>query len=79
MKRFEIGNKYNSICWFTGGISEYTVANRTDSTVTLKPFRIELDGNHDCESETYDLHTDENGNEYIVLYSYHGHENRICA
>lgn len=78
-KRFEVGQEYESVCWFTGGVGYYTVKAKDDKSVTFSIGRHELDGDHQCEDETYKLNHDDNGNEYIVLYEYGGHENCIRA
>lgn len=75
---FEVGSKYTNTCWFSGGSSEYTVVSRTENTVTFSQLANELDGVHNTEL-TYDVNVDENGIEYILLYEYHGHENRIYS
>ena len=78
-KRFEVGQEYEKVCWFTAGVGYYTVKARDDKSVTFTIGRHELDGDHDCEDETYKLKLDENGNEYITLFEYGGHENNIRA
>lgn len=78
-KKFNIGEEYESVCWFTGGVGYYTVKAKDDESVTFSIGRHELDGDHQCEDETYELKYDDDGNEYVVLYEYGGHENRIRA
>lgn len=78
MKKFAVGNTYTSACWFTGGVVRYTVKSRTENTVTLFEHTSELDGEHDCEPETYEIHC-EDEREYIVIYSYRGHGKMIYA
>lgn len=78
-KRFEVGQEYESVCWFTAGVGLYTVKAKDTDSVTFSIGRHELDGDHECEDETYKLKHDDNGNEYIVLYEYGGHENCIRA
>ena len=78
-KRFKVGEEYESVCWFSGGIGYYTVKAKDDESVTFSIGRHELDGDHDCKDETYKLKYDDDGNEYITLYEYHGEENNIRA
>ena len=79
LKRFKIGQEYESVCWFSGGIGYYTVKAKDNDSVTFSIGRHELDGNHECKDETYKLKYDDDGNEYITLYEYHGKENNIWA
>lgn len=78
-KKFEEGQEYESVCWFTGGVGYYTVKKRTDKEITFTIGRHELDGDHKCEDETFELKFDKHGNEYITLYEYGDHENNIRA
>jgi hypothetical protein len=78
-KQFEVGQKYESVCWFTGGIGLYTVKAKDNKSVTFGVGHHELDGDYEGEDETYKLKHDDNGNEYVVLYEYGGHENCIRA
>ena len=79
LKRFEVGQRYELVCWFTGGVGNYTVKAKDDEYITFSIGRHELDGDHECEDEKYQLKYDDDGNEYIVLYEYCGHENNIRA
>ena len=78
-KQFKVGQEYESVCWFTGGVGYYTVKVKDNESVTFSIGRHELDGDHQCEDETYELKYDDDRNEYVVLYEYSGHENRIRA
>lgn len=77
--RFQIGETYQSVDWFTGGTGFYTVAGRDGDVLVLKEAHDEIDGFHECEGHSsYQIH-EESGKEYIVIGTYHGHENRIYA
>jgi hypothetical protein len=76
--KFKVGQTYTNTCWFTGGQHTYTVKSRTENKVTFDSTYAELDGIHH-NTETFDIHTDKHGNEYVVLYEYHEAENRIWA
>ncbi len=77
--KFQVGVTYKNTCWFTGGTSFHTVVERTENTLVISEAHDEIDGFHVCEgTEVFEIH-EEDGREYIVLYSYHGHENRIYA
>ena len=78
MKKFEVGQKYTFVDWFSGGRSFYTVKERTESTISLDRVAYEADGIHESV-EDFDISTDEEGNESIFIYEYHGHEARIYA
>lgn len=78
MKSFKVGQIYTYHCWFTGGEHRMTIVDRTDDTITFKVSAYELDGNH-ATQENYKIDTDDDGNESILIYSYHGQENRIYA
>ena len=70
--RFQIGETYQSVDW-------YTVAGRDGDVLVLKEAHDEIDGFHECEGySSYQIH-EESGKEYIVIGTYHGHENRIYA
>ena len=77
-KRFEVGGRYDNTDWFTGGQAVYTVSRRTAKKVYYTVKRWELDGHH-TGRESFDIETDEDGNEFVTLYEYHGHSNRIYA
>lgn len=78
MKKFEIGQVYDTVDWFTGGTCVRKVKDRTDTSLIFEIQRHELDGDHKGVEE-YDIYIDEDGNEYVLLYSYKGSENRITA
>lgn len=78
MKKFEVGQKYNFICWFTGGNTLYTVEYRTQTKVSFKTVANEMDGVHEGIEE-FEIDVDEFGNESILIYEYHGHKAQIYA
>lgn len=78
MKKFDVGQNYTFVDWFTGGRSFYTVKEKTESTVTFDCIAHEADGTHKSV-ESYEIFTDNEGNENIFIYEYHGHEARIYA
>lgn len=78
MKRFEIGQTFCSTSIFTGGTQEYIVTKRTEREIFCNVLRHEIDGTHTGE-ETFEIHTDDNGDEYIVLWEYCGHHGIISA
>lgn len=77
-KQFEQGQKFENTDWFTGGEAVYTVSRKTKNKVYFTVYRWELDGEHNCK-ESFDIERDEDGNEFITIYEYHGHYNRIYA
>lgn len=77
--RFQASETYESVDWFTGGMGFYTVIGRDGDTLTLKEAHDEIDGFHTCKrTSAYEIH-EEDGQEYIVMGSYLGCENRIYA
>lgn len=78
MDKFKVGQHYDFTDWFTGGTSDREVKEIKNGKVTFKIERWELDGHH-FTTETYDIDTDENGNESVLIYEYHGAEARIHA
>lgn len=76
---FQIGERYASIDWFTGGTTYLTVTGRAKDTLSLTEAHDEIDGFHVCGTESAYVIREEDGVEYIVLYSYHGNENRVYA
>ena len=77
-KRFEIGQSYMWTGWFTGGRSHYTVKEVTDTKVVFSEYRREIDGEYEMEEE-FDIHTDEDGNQYLVMCTYRDEEGRLYA
>ena len=75
---FEIGDKFASTCIFTGGSHNYRVVSRTETVIHCEIVYHEIDGIHKG-TEDYEIHTDENGREYIVLWKYRDHEGRYYA
>lgn len=78
MKSFKVGQSYIYHCWFTGGEQRMTVVDRTKDAITFEVNAHELDGNH-ISKENYNVDIDEEGNESVLIYSYHERENRIYA
>ena len=78
MKRFEIGQKYGWVCWFTGGLTTYTVVSRSEKSVTLDTIDVEIDGVHH-RKETFNIEKGESGNERILIQQYHGEKGYIEA
>lgn len=77
--RFQAGETYESVDWFTGGTGYYTVVRRNGDILELTEAHDEIDGFHtNPETSTYEVH-EEDGTEYIVFYSYRGNENRLYA
>lgn len=76
--RFNPGDKYENVDWFTGGVHTYKCISRTENTVTLSAIYDEIDGLHVVPPETFDIRSDEDG-EYILFYTYYGEENRMYA
>lgn len=77
-KRFEIGQHYMWTSWFTGGQSYYTVKEVTDNKVVFTEYRREIDGEYEIEEE-FDIHTDEDENQYLVMCTYRDEEGRLYA
>ena len=81
MKTFKIGEKFTSHCPWTGGAASYeveTIRKTSTKQIACKVFRHELDGEHK-DTEVFEVHTDEQGNEYIVLWTIGEHEGRYYA
>lgn len=77
-KRFEVGQHYIWTSWFTGGQSYYTVKQITDTKVVFAEYRREIDGEYEME-ETFEIHMDENGDQYLVMCHYLDEEGRLYA
>lgn len=77
-KVFAVGQKYEWTSWFTGGVSYLTVKEIKNSKVTFSEYRMEIDGEYSKE-ETFDILTDDNGNEYVKMCEYRGEEGRLYA
>ena len=77
-KRFEVGQHYMWTSWFTGGQSYYTVKDVTETKVVFSEYRREIDGEYEMEEE-YEICTDENGNQYLVMCHYRDEEGRLYA
>lgn len=76
--KFKVGQKYIWTSWFTGGTMYYTVSSRTENYITLSCINEEVDGTHK-RTETYEIETDENGNERILIVEYKGEKGYIYA
>lgn len=77
-KRFEVGQQYEWVDWFTGGVSEYTVIERTSGRLVFGEYRHEIDGDYKM-TEAFKILTDENGDEYLKMCEYKGEEGRLYA
>lgn len=78
MDKFQVGNTYQAICWFTGAMFTYQCVKRTDTEITFSSMSEEVDGIHNMGSATYPIHQDD-GTEYVVIQTYQGEENRMYA
>ena len=77
-RKFEVGQHYMWTSWFTGGQSYYTVKEVIDTKVVFAEYRREIDGEYEME-ETFEIHTDENGDQYLVMCHYLDEEGRLYA
>lgn len=75
---FEVGYEFNSTCIFTGGSHMYKVISRTENILSCERIYYEIDGTHKG-TEDFEIHKDENGKEYIILWTYKGEEGRHYA
>lgn len=78
MRIFKRGQEYTNTDWFTGGQMHYIVKSRSENKVVFTRNSHELDGDHEG-TEEFTINTDANGNESVLIYEYHGHENRLHA
>jgi hypothetical protein len=78
MNIFKKGQNYANNCWFTGGMTLYTVTGRSENEVYFVTESHEADGTHTSE-EKHLIDRDDAGNESVLIYEYKGHENRIVA
>lgn len=76
--KFIVGKVYTSTCWFTGGITYMKCVSRTEHTVTFSEVNKEIDGIHNTGLQIYNISLDD-GKEFVVLYRYRDHENRMYA
>lgn len=72
MKKFKIGDTFTKTCIFTGGSHKCKIVSRTETELKVDAIYHELDGTHKVE-ETYQIYTNEDGNEYIILWEYNDH------
>ena len=77
-KKFAVGQAYEWTSWFTGGVSYLTVKEIKDGKLTFAEYRMEVDGEYTME-ETFEILTDENGNEYVKMCEYRCEEGRLYA
>lgn len=75
---FEVGYEFSATCIFTGGSHKYNVISRTEDELKCERIYHELDGSHKG-TETFEIHRDCKGKEYIILWAYKGHEGRHYA
>jgi hypothetical protein len=69
MKKFKVGQKYVHYDWFTGGQIFFEVDSVKCNKVRLLTKDHELDGDH-TRAEEYEIKKNDNGDEYIVLFTY---------
>lgn len=77
MRKFQVGQRLSTVCWFTGGIHTLTVVGRTETRLKCEAMYAEIDGIHKVEEEYDILHNA--SSEYIVTQSYKEEENRVYA
>lgn len=77
-RKFEVGQQYEWVGWFTGGRSFYTVTERTPDRLVFSEYRFEIDGEYKL-TESFKILTDENGDEYLKMCEYQGEEGRLYA
>lgn len=70
---FKVNDIFKSVCIFTGGSHMYKVISRTKTTLQCERIYYEMDGIHKG-TEDFEIHKDENGREYIVLWEYKDHK-----
>ena len=75
---FEVGQEFETTSIFTGGSHIYKIVSRTETVIHCERVYYEIDGTHKG-TEKFDVHADENGREYIVLWEYQGAEGREYA
>lgn len=75
---FEIGDEYDWVDWFTGGVSYYTVKDINGNKLTFSEYRREIDGEYEKE-ETFEIQTDDDGNQYIKMCEYYGEVGKLYA
>ena len=73
MKKFVVGQKYSYCSWITGGQIFYEVDSIKSDKVKLKTTDYELDGTHN-RFEEYEIQRNEDGDEFIVLFTYKGED-----
>ena len=75
---FKPNDTFTSTCIFTGGSHNYKVISRTENVLHCERVYYEIDGTHKG-TEDFEIHKDENGREYIILWSYKDAEGRHYA
>jgi hypothetical protein len=78
MKQFRISDIFKTTCPYTGGIHAYQVISRTETEINCEAVYVELDGTHKT-TETFKVHTDEEGNEYIISWRIGEHKGIVYA
>ena len=78
MRKFQVGQKYRMSDWFTGGSIFYEVDSIKSETIRLKTKDVEPDGVFE-RYEEYPISHRENGDEYILFFTYCGEECAIYA
>lgn len=73
---FEIGKVYYMTDWFTGGVKRLTCVKRTESHAWFRVTSTELDGAY-ITNEDFEIKRTDSGREYVLIYEYHGKENRL--
>lgn len=78
-KKFIVGDTYSYTDWFTGGQIAMMCQSISEdrNRIVFKVCDWEVDGLH-YRTENFELLND-NGNEYVLIYSYKGEENRLRA
>lgn len=73
MRKFEVGDKFETVDIYTGAIHKYEIYARVLDTILCNAIHYELDGTHELV-DNFTIKTDENENEYIVLWEYGDHK-----
>ena len=70
---FKLNDTFTYTCIFTGGSHIYKVVSRTETVLHCERVYYEIDGTHKG-TENFEIHTDESGREYIILWEYKDHK-----
>lgn len=76
--QFKVGNTYSVSDWFTGGTHRYKCISKSDNTVRFSVIQDEMDGVHSMGEKEFQIQV-ESETEYVLIYEYKGHENRLYA